>query len=109
VPRGMVGFLVVLALLDVAANPRLDRARRVVWGVLVLGLFYRDWRTGWDFLDGLPVGAMGYLLIAPGSPGRRGLTSLIVRVRDGRRLEPGSSLERNVRSLPHPVRGRPSS
>jgi hypothetical protein len=86
-PQAVVGFLVVLVLVDLAANARLERSQRMVWGVLVVGLFYRDWRTGWGFLDGLPLGAMGYLLLAPGAAGRRLLTSLVLAVGERLRVE----------------------
>jgi hypothetical protein len=93
-PQALVGFVLVLALVDLVANARLDRSQRVVWGVLFLA-FYRDWRTGWGFFDGLPLGAVGYLLFAPGAAGRRSLTWLVLAARErlpaGRSPEPPTS------------------
>lgn len=73
--QAVVAFVVVLALVDLAVNGKLSRSQRVGWALVCL-VFYRDWRTGWGLVDGLPVGAMGYLLLAPGAAGRRAVTSL---------------------------------
>jgi hypothetical protein len=106
-PQALVGFLVALALVDLVTNARLERSQRVVWGVLLLA-FYRDSHTGWGFFDGLPLGAISYLLFAPGAAARRSLTSFVLAARERLDAERSPESQRHRPHLPPRTR-RPAS
>jgi hypothetical protein len=92
VEQGVVGFVLLLAVLDLATNSRLERSSKVLWAVCIVVLTYRDWRTGMALFDGLPLGAMGYLMMAPGAAGRRSLASVIGSTHRARGRDPSSGL-----------------